>query len=57
VQLQRQDGAGWTTVSSTAADATGAFGFSGSIGAGTYRVRCAPGRGLVPGLSAAFTIA
>jgi stage II sporulation protein D len=57
VQLQRQDGAAWSTVSTTTADAGGAYGFTGPLQAGTYRVRCAPGHGLVPGLSATFTVA
>jgi hypothetical protein len=57
VQLQRQDGAAWSTVSTTTADASGAYGFIGPLQAGTYRVRCAPGHGLVPGLSATFTVA
>ena len=52
VQLQRQAGTSWTTVSSTTADAAGAFAFDGALQPGTYRVRCAPGRGLAPGLSA-----
>jgi SpoIID/LytB domain protein len=57
VQLQRQDGSTWTTVSSTTADATGAYGFTGPLDAGTYRVRAAPGHGLVAGVSAPFTVA
>jgi hypothetical protein len=57
VQLQRQEGSAWTTVSSTTADATGAYGFTGPLAAGTYRVRCAPGHGLAAGVSASFTIA
>ena len=51
VQLQRQDGAAWTTLSSTATDAAGAWSFVGTLAPGTYRVRCAPGHGLAPGLS------
>jgi stage II sporulation protein D len=57
VQLQRQDGGGWSTVASTTADTSGAYGFTGPIAAGTYRVRCAPGHGLAPGVSATFTVA
>jgi stage II sporulation protein D len=56
VQLQRQDGVAWTTVSSTVTDASGSWSFSGSIPAGTYRVRCAPGQGLAPGVSATIQV-
>ena len=51
VQLQQQSGTAWTTLSSTTADATGAFTLTGPLQPGTYRVRCAPAHGLVPGLS------
>ncbi len=51
VQLQRSDGTGWTTVSSTVSDAAGAFSFGGPLAPGDYRIRCAPGGGLQPGLS------
>jgi stage II sporulation protein D len=54
VQLQRQDGAVWTTVSSTGASSAGSFSFGGTLTAGTYRVRCAPGHGLAAGASATF---
>ncbi len=56
VQLQRQTGTTWTTVSSTVTDAGGAWSFSGAPAAGTYRVRCAPGRGLAPGVSATLLV-
>ncbi len=56
LQLQRQDGAVWTNVSSTVADATGAWSFGGSLPSGAYRVRCAPGQGLAAGLSAAVQV-
>ncbi len=56
VELQRQDANAWTSVSSTTTDATGAWSFSGTLAAGTYRVRCAPGHGLAPGLSAAVVV-
>jgi hypothetical protein len=56
VQLQQQSGTTWTTVSSTSADATGSFAFADTLQAGTYRVRCAPGHGLAPGLSAPLRI-
>ena len=56
VQLQRQTGTTWTTVSSTVTDAGGAWSFSGAPAAGTYRVRCAPGQGLAPGISATLLV-
>ena len=56
VQLQRSDGTGWTTVSSTVTDAAGAFSFTGPLAPGDYRVRCAPGGGLRPGLSTVTTV-
>jgi stage II sporulation protein D len=56
VQLQRQAGAGWTLVSSTVTGSTGAWSFAGSVGSGTYRIRCAPGHGLVPGVSASILV-
>jgi len=56
VQLQQQAGATWTTLSSTTTDATGAFAFTGTLQPGTYRVRCAPGHGLVAGVSAALRV-
>ena len=52
VQLQQQTGTGWTTVSSTVTDAAGGWSFGGSLAGGAYRVRCAPGHGLAPGVSA-----
>jgi len=54
VQLQQQVGTAWTTVSSTTADDTGAWTFSGTLQPGTYRARCVPGRGLAAGISATF---
>lgn len=51
VQLQRQSGSAWTTLFSTVTDASGAFSFGGALAAGTYRVRSAPGHGLVAGVS------
>ena len=56
VQLQRSAGTGWTTVSSTVTDGTGAYTFGGPLVPGDYRVRCAPGGGLQPGLSTAVTV-
>jgi hypothetical protein len=52
VQLQQQSGTAWKTVSSTVTDTAGAWSFSGALPAGTYRIRCAPGQGLAPGVSA-----
>ncbi len=56
VQLQRSDGTAWTTVSSTVTDAAGAFTFGGPLAPGDYRIRCAPGGGLQPGLSTVVTV-
>jgi stage II sporulation protein D len=55
-QLQQQNGTAWTTVSSTTTDATGAYAFAGALQPGTYRVRCAPGHGLAPGLSSTLRV-
>ena len=56
VQLQQQAADGtWSTVSSTTADATAAWSFTG-VAPGAYRVRVAPGHGVVAGLSAAITV-
>jgi hypothetical protein len=51
VQLQRQDGVGWTTVATGTTDVSGAFTVSAALSPGAYRVRCAPGHGLSPGVS------
>jgi stage II sporulation protein D len=51
VQLQRQLGAGWTTVTSTLTDATGAWSFTGPLSPATYRIRVVAGHGLSPGVS------
>jgi len=51
VQIQRQDGVGWTTVATGTTDVSGAFAVSAALSPGAYRVRCAPGRGLSPGVS------
>jgi hypothetical protein len=56
VQLQQQAADGtWSTVSQIAADATSAWSFAG-LAAGTYRVRAAPGHGIVAGLSATVAV-
>jgi len=56
VQLQQQAGTSWNTLSSTTTDAGGGFTFSGTLQPGTYRVRCAPGHGLVAGVSVALRV-
>ncbi len=55
VDLQVQNGTTWLTVASVPVDAAGAFA-AGSLGAGTYRARYAPGGGLVAGLSAPLVV-
>jgi SpoIID/LytB domain protein len=56
VELQQQAGAGWTTVTSTVTNSAGAWSFTGPLAPATYRVRCAPGHGLAPGVSAALLV-
>jgi hypothetical protein len=57
VQLQaRQPDGSWLTVSATVTDSTSAWSFGGALVAGTYRVRVAPGRGLVAGLSSQLVV-
>jgi hypothetical protein len=51
VQLQQQDGTGWKTVASGTTDSGGAFSVAAELSPGSYRVRCAPGHGLSPGVS------
>ena len=51
VQVQRQEGAVWTTVAAGTTDISGAFLIQAQLAPGAYRVRCAPGQGLSPGLS------
>jgi SpoIID/LytB domain protein len=51
VQLQRQSGASWTTVATATLDGTGTFAVAAQLSPGSYRVRCAPGHGLSPGVS------
>jgi SpoIID/LytB domain protein len=53
VELQLQAGTAWTTVGTGTVDATGAYSIPlpAQVTAGSYRVRCAPGRGLSPGVS------
>ena len=51
VQLQRQSGLSWTTVATGKTAAGGAFSVAAQLSPGSYRVRCAPGHGLSPGVS------
>lgn len=56
VQLQYQDVTGWTTVATAIADAAGSFALAAQLVPGSYRVRCAPGHGLSPGVSLPLTV-
>jgi stage II sporulation protein D len=56
VELQQQAGAGWTSVTSSVTDAAGAWSFTGPLQPGTYRIRSAPGHGLVPGVSSPLLV-
>jgi hypothetical protein len=56
VDLQVESGTVWATVASTLTDSTGAWSFTGTLDPGAYRVRCAPGNGLVAGVSTAVQI-
>ena len=51
VQLQRQNGVSWTTVAAATTDGTGTFAVAAQLSPGSYRIRCAPGHGLSPGVS------
>jgi stage II sporulation protein D len=51
IQLQRQDGAAWRTVATATTDTAGSFAVAAQLPPGSYRVRCAPGHGLSPGVS------
>jgi len=55
VELQQQGGATWTTAATTSTDTSGAWSFA-QPAAGTYRVRVAPGHGLVPAVSATLQV-
>ncbi|HVU77108.1 MAG TPA: SpoIID/LytB domain-containing protein [Gaiellaceae bacterium] len=56
VQLQQQGADGkWATVSSAVTDAASGWSFAG-VAAGTYRVRVAPGHGIVAGVSPTVTV-
>jgi hypothetical protein len=56
VQLQQQAGTAWSTLATGVTDAAGAFSFAQALATGTYRVRCVPGHGLAPGLSAPIAV-
>ena len=56
VQIQRLAGARWTTVARTSVSAKGKFDVKAALDPGSYRARVAPGRGLVPGTSAAVDL-
>jgi stage II sporulation protein D len=56
VELQLQAGSQWTTVATGATDASGAFQIAMSLAPGSYRVRCAPGAGLSPGVSSTLLV-
>ena len=56
IQLQLADGSGWTTVAAATTDAAGSFAVAASLTPGSYRVRCAPGHGLSPGVSQALSV-
>jgi hypothetical protein len=51
VQVQRQSGTSWTTVATGKTDVAGSFAVTAQLSPGSYRVRCAPGHGLSPGVS------
>jgi stage II sporulation protein D len=55
VELQQQNGSIWTTTATTSTDAAGAWSFAPPA-AGAYRVRVAPGHGLVPAVSATLQV-
>jgi hypothetical protein len=55
VELQQQNGSVWTTAAATTTDAAGAWSFALPT-AGTYRVRVAPGHGLVAAVSATLQV-
>jgi len=52
VQVQRQNGNVWTTVATGSTDPAGSFTVAAQLDHGAYRVRCAAGHGLSPGVSA-----
>lgn len=56
VELQRAAGDGWTTVTTATTGSSGSFSFALAPDAATYRVRVAPGSGLVAGVSSAIQV-
>ena len=56
VQLLERSASGWSPVSSTTTDASGAFSFGGKPAPGIYRVRVSPGHGVSPGVSATLPV-
>jgi stage II sporulation protein D len=56
VQIQRQNGAAWSTVATARVDPTGAYRAALRLTTGTYRALVSPGRGLVTGLSAPLRV-
>jgi stage II sporulation protein D len=58
LELQLHGVTGWTTVATGSLDASGTFSLvlPAQPAAGSYRVRCAPGHGLSPGVSPLLTI-
>jgi stage II sporulation protein D len=56
VQVQRQAGKAWTTVMAGTTDSAGTFLVQAKLAPGTYRVRCAPGHGLSPGVSSPLLV-
>ena len=56
VQLQQQADASWATLATGVTEAGGSWSFTQVLVPGTYRIRCAPGHGLAPGVSASIAV-
>ncbi|MBV8079454.1 MAG: SpoIID/LytB domain-containing protein [Actinobacteria bacterium] len=56
IQLQVQEGKSWSTVATGTTDPTGAFTLPAQLTTGSYRIRCAPGHGLSPGVSPLLSV-
>jgi SpoIID/LytB domain protein len=56
VEIQRLGGVSWKTVARTTVDEEGKFEVVLLLEPGSYRARVAPGRGLVPGMSAVLDV-
>ena len=56
VQLQRQSGGSWTTVTSTTVNADGTFSGDVQVTLGAYRARVVAGKGFAVGLSKVLTV-